>query len=137
MTEHVTYKGLILDFGGVVTTDFYGALAAFSERAGLDPGAFTRVLREDPEGREAFHAVERGAIPQREFEITMGRLLGLPDDGLLAAALADLGPRPEIIDLVKRARSEASSSRRSATHGAPGRTTPTTAGTWTECSTPW
>ena len=105
MTGHVTYKGLILDFGGVVTTDFYGALAAFSERAGLDPGALTRVLREDPEGREAFHAVERGAIPQREFEVTMGRLLRLPDDGLLAAALADLAPRPEVIDLVKRARS--------------------------------
>ncbi len=100
----MAYKGLILDFGGVVTTDFYGALAAFSSRAGLDPGAFTRALREDPVGREAFHAVERGAIPQREFEITMGRLLGLPADGLLAAALADLGPRPEVIDLAKRAR---------------------------------
>jgi hypothetical protein len=34
----------------------------------------------------------------------MGRLLGLPDNGLLAAALADLAPRPAIIDLVKRAR---------------------------------
>jgi putative hydrolase of the HAD superfamily len=105
VTGRVTYKGLILDFGGVVTTDFYGALAAFSERAGLDPGAFTRVLREDPEGRVAFHAVERGAIPQREFEVTMGRLLGLPDEGLLAAALADLEPRREVTDLVKRARS--------------------------------
>ena len=101
---HVTFKGLILDFGGVVTTDFYGALGAFSERAGLDRGAFVRALRDDPEGREAFHAVERGAIPQREFEITVGRILGLPDDGLLAAALADIRPRPEVIDLIKRAR---------------------------------
>jgi putative hydrolase of the HAD superfamily len=31
-----TYAGLILDFGGVVTTDFYGALAAFGVRSGLD-----------------------------------------------------------------------------------------------------
>ena len=137
MTEHVTYQGLILDFGGVVTTDFYGALAAFSERAGLDPGAFTRVLREDPEGREAFHAVERGAIPQREFEVTMGRLLGLPDEGLLAAALADLGPRPGSSTWRRGRARTASSSRRSATRGAPGRTTRTTAGTWTPCSTPW
>jgi putative hydrolase of the HAD superfamily len=99
-----TYTGLILDFGGVVTTDFYGALAAFSMRSGLDAGAFVRVLREDPEGREAFHAAECGQIPQRDFEVIMGRLLRLPDDGLLAAALADLEPRPAIIDMVKRAR---------------------------------
>jgi putative hydrolase of the HAD superfamily len=99
-----TYAGLILDFGGVVTTDFYGALAAFSVRSGLDAGAFVRVLREDPEGRAAFHAAECGKIPQRDFEVIMGRLLGLPDSGLLAAALSDLEPRPVIMDLVKRAR---------------------------------
>lgn len=99
-----TYSGLILDFGGVVTTDFYGALSAFSERAGLDAGAFVRVLRETDEGRAALAAVERGQMPQREFEQTMGRLLGLDDDGLLAKALADLRPRPEIIDLTRQAR---------------------------------
>ena len=60
-----TYPGRILDFGGVVTTDFYGALAAFSVRSGLDAGAFVRVPRDDPEGREAFHAAECGQIPQR------------------------------------------------------------------------
>jgi epoxide hydrolase-like predicted phosphatase len=100
----MTYSGLILDFGGVVTTDFYGALSAFSVREGLDAVAFVRVLREDPEGRKAFHAVECGQIPQRDFEVTMGRLLGLDDNGLLANALADLRPRPEIIDLTRRAR---------------------------------
>jgi putative hydrolase of the HAD superfamily len=100
----MTYSGLILDFGGVVTTDFYGALSAFSERAGLEDGAFVRVLREHPEGRKALAAAERGEISQREFEVTMGRLLGLDDNGLLADALSDIRPRPEIIDLTARAR---------------------------------
>jgi HAD superfamily hydrolase (TIGR01509 family) len=99
-----TYKGLILDFGGVVTTDFYGALDAYSERAGLGEGAFVRALRENPEGRAALAAVECGQMPQREFEQTIGRLLGVDDTGLLAAALADLKERPEIIDLTARAR---------------------------------
>ena len=98
------YKGLILDFGGVVTTDFYGALDAFGERAGLGAGAFVRALREVPGGRRALAAVERGQITQREFEQTMGRLLGTDDDGLLARALADLRPRPEITGLTRRAR---------------------------------
>jgi putative hydrolase of the HAD superfamily len=100
----VSYKGLILDFGGVVTTDFYGALDAFSERAGLDRGAFVRTLREIPEGRAALAAVESGQMPQREFEQAMGRLLGLDDNGLLEKALADLRPRPEVISLTRRAR---------------------------------
>jgi putative hydrolase of the HAD superfamily len=100
----MSYNGLLLDFGGVVTTDFYGALNAFSERAGLDSGAFVRTLREVPEGRQALAAVECGQMSQRDFEITMGRLLGLDDSGLLAKALADLKPRPEVIDLTRRAR---------------------------------
>jgi putative hydrolase of the HAD superfamily len=102
----VSYKGLILDFGGVVTTDFYGALNAFSERAGLDRGAFVRTLREVPEGRAALAAVESGQMPQREFEQAMGHLLGRDDNGLLERALADLRPRPEIIGLTRRARAQ-------------------------------
>jgi epoxide hydrolase-like predicted phosphatase len=104
VTGMTTYAGLILDFGGVVTTDFYGALDAFSERAGLADRAFVRALRENPEGRAALAAVERGQLPQREFERTMGRLLGVDDAGLLAEALADLKPRPEVLDLTRRAR---------------------------------
>jgi putative hydrolase of the HAD superfamily len=102
----MSYGGLILDFGGVVTTDFYGALDAFSERAGLGSGAFVRTLREVPEGRAALAAVESGNMPQREFEQVMGRLLGLDDNGLLENALADLRPRPEIINLTRRARAQ-------------------------------
>jgi putative hydrolase of the HAD superfamily len=101
-----TYKGLILDFGGVVTTDFYGALDAFSERAGLGERAFVRALRESAQGRAALAAVECGQLPQREFERTMGRLLGTDDNGLLARALADLRPRPEVIGLTRRARAQ-------------------------------
>jgi putative hydrolase of the HAD superfamily len=99
----MTYTGLILDFGGVVTTDFYGALDAFSQRAGLGPGAFTAALRTG-EGRQALEAVECGQITQQGFEVTMGRILGLDHAGLLGRALADLRPRPEVTDLVHRAR---------------------------------
>jgi len=100
----MTFRGLILDFGGVVTTDFYGALSAFSERTGLDAGAFTAALRNTADGRQALAAVECGQITQRQFEQTMGRLLGLDDNGLLGRALADLRPRPEVIRLVQQAR---------------------------------
>lgn len=98
-----TYKGLILDFGGVVTTDFYGALDAWSTRAGLGDHAFTEALS-TPQGHRALAGAETGQIPQAEFEQVMAGLLGVPARGLLAAALADLKPRPEMTELASRAR---------------------------------
>ena len=75
----MSYQGLILDFGGVVTTDLSAELSAFCIREGLDPGAFARVLNDDREGRNAFEDVESAKISQREFEATIGRLLGVAD----------------------------------------------------------
>jgi epoxide hydrolase-like predicted phosphatase len=100
----MNYSGLILDFGGVVTTDLFAELSVFCAREGLDPGVFVRVLRDDAKGREAFEAVEAGKIPQREFEVIIGRLLGVDDQGLLRRALGGLRPRPEVLDLIQRTR---------------------------------
>lgn len=98
------YRGLILDFGGVVTTDLFAELEAFCIREGLASDAFVRVLRDVTEGRNAFHAVEAGQIPQRTYEVIIGRLLGVDDRGLLRRALGGLRPRPQVLDLVRRAR---------------------------------
>jgi epoxide hydrolase-like predicted phosphatase len=62
------------------------------------------VLRDVPEGRDALAAVECGQMPQREYEQVIGGLLGVPDTGLLARALTDLQPRPEVLDLTRQAR---------------------------------
>jgi len=102
--NRVSYQGLVLDFGGVVTTDLYAELSAFCVREGLEPGAFARVLTGDPAGSHAFEEVEAGKISQREFEVTIGRLLGVDDHGLLARALGGLRPRPEVLSLIQRAR---------------------------------
>jgi putative hydrolase of the HAD superfamily len=101
----MTYGGLLLDFGGVVTTDPLDELSAFCEREGLAPDAFARVLAGDA-GRAAYQAVEAGKISQRDFEVTLGKLLGVADRGLLNRALGGLRPRAEILELVRRARSE-------------------------------
>jgi epoxide hydrolase-like predicted phosphatase len=101
----MTYGGLLLDFGGVVTTDPLAELSAFSVRESLAPDAFARVLRGGA-GRAAYQAVEAGKISQREFEVTIGGLLGVADRGLLNRALGGLRPRAEVLELVKRARFE-------------------------------
>jgi epoxide hydrolase-like predicted phosphatase len=101
----MSYGGLLLDFGGVITTDPLAELSAFCAREGLDPDAFASVLHGGA-GLAAYQAVEEGKISQRDFEVTVGGLLGVPDRGLLTRALGGLRPRAEILELVKRARSE-------------------------------
>jgi epoxide hydrolase-like predicted phosphatase len=97
-------RGLILDFGGVVTTDFHAALAAFCTREGLPPDAVSRALHDTAAGRRALAAVECGRISQREFEIILAGLIGVDGQGLLARALVDLRPRGPVLDLVARVR---------------------------------
>jgi putative hydrolase of the HAD superfamily len=97
-------RGLILDFGGVVTTDFYGALAAFCEREGLPPDAIRHALRDTPRGQAALAAVEAGQITQRDYELELADLLGLDPQGLLGRALADLRPCEPVLALVDHAR---------------------------------
>jgi hypothetical protein len=76
----MSYRGLILDFGGVVTTDLYAEMSAFCVREGLAHDAVVRVLRGTAEGREAIEAVEAGAISQRHSET--------PSDGCSASMTA-------------------------------------------------
>ena len=100
----VAYQGLVLDFGGVITTDFYACLSAFCLREGLAPDAVTHALATIPEGRDVFTAVETGRVPQRQLELMLARLLGVSGEDLAARMLSGLHPRPEAADLAKHAR---------------------------------
>jgi hypothetical protein len=46
------YRGLLLDFGGVVTTDFFASLGAYRERLGRPHDSFRNLVTTDPTGRE-------------------------------------------------------------------------------------
>lgn len=100
--EH--YWGLLLDFGGVVTTDFFASLGANCERLGLPHDRFRNLVTADPVGRELYHQVERGELSQPEFERGIARLLGVEPDGLVRGLLADLRPDPLMTDAVAQAR---------------------------------
>jgi putative hydrolase of the HAD superfamily len=100
----VAYQGLILDFGGVITTDFYGCLATFCVREGIAPDSVIRALSAVPDGRDTFAAAEAGRVPQRALELMLARKLGVRGEDLIARMLAGLRPRPETADLARRAR---------------------------------
>jgi putative hydrolase of the HAD superfamily len=101
MTHH---EGLLLDFGGVVTTDFFAALGAHCERLGLPHDSFRNLVTADPEGRQLYHQVERGELSQPEFEQRIAQLLRVKPTGLIRGLLADLRPEPLMAEAVERAR---------------------------------
>jgi putative hydrolase of the HAD superfamily len=99
-----SYEGLLLDFGGVVTTDFFASLGAHCERLGLPHDSFRNLVTTHPEGRELYHQVERVQLSQPAFEQKIAQLLGVQPDGLIQGLLADLRPEPLIVEAVARAR---------------------------------
>ncbi|MEV5607465.1 HAD-IA family hydrolase [Streptomyces sp. NPDC052225] len=101
MSSHVSrgprLKGLVLDFGGVLTTPLLPAALAFERREGLAEGTLLTDLALTPEGIRITEDLERGAIGQREWNAVAGRLLRVRPDNLMGRIFADLRPEPTVI----------------------------------------
>ena len=100
----MTRRALLLDFGGVITTDFYGALRSFCAREGLAPDAIEAVLKTRPDVRAVLKDAECGRVPQGTLEAVLGDALGVPADGLVRRAGADLRPCQAVLGVAARAR---------------------------------
>lgn len=70
MTYH---KGLVLDFGGVLTTPLFPAALAFEKRAGLPEGTLLDALYLDPEMVRRTEELERGTLTQTQWNTAAGR----------------------------------------------------------------
>ena len=69
--------GLLIDWGGVLTTSMMGSFDAFSVREGLGEHAVRRAFRDQPEARQALIDLESGDIPLAEFERRLAAALGV------------------------------------------------------------
>ncbi len=65
-------KGLLVDFGGVLTTDVFKSFREFCEREGLDPDTVRRMFREDPEALAVLRRLERGELTEEQFAAEFG-----------------------------------------------------------------
>ncbi|MBB5933995.1 HAD-IA family hydrolase [Streptomyces zagrosensis] len=97
-------KGLILDFGGVLTTSVPACSVAFDRRVGLPEGTFLSVIAKNPEGAALYADLERGTITQAEWNERTGALLGIDGTNLLGRVLQDLHPEPSVIAAAQAAR---------------------------------
>jgi putative hydrolase of the HAD superfamily len=98
-------RGLLVDFGGVLTSNVFESFRRFCEREGLDPESVKQVFREDPQAVEELRRVERGEMSEEEFAERLGELLGIEDtDGLIDRLFAEMRPDEAMIGAVRTAR---------------------------------
>jgi putative hydrolase of the HAD superfamily len=99
-------RGLLVDFGGVLTTNVFESFRAFCLDEGLDPDAFLDLFRSDPAARADLRKVETGQIEEEDFARRIGERLGVErTDGLIDRLFARITPDGEMVAAVKRARS--------------------------------
>jgi putative hydrolase of the HAD superfamily len=104
-SDTASKRALVVDYGGVLTTNIWAAFAEFCEGAGLDQNAVLKLFRDDPEALALLRGLETGEIDEAAFEPRFASLLGLGEhQGLIARLFAGLGPDEEMIGAVRAAR---------------------------------
>ena len=110
-------RGVIIDWGGVVTTPILTTVQAWIEADGIDWESYVAVMRPwvigaygaDGVGNPV-HALERGECPAAEFETLLAAKLvtisggPVPAAGLLNRMFAASAPVPAMYDLIRAVR---------------------------------
>ncbi len=99
------FHGLLVDFGGVLTTNIWTSFDLFCESEGLERGTVLKMFRADGEALALLRSLERGAVTDEEFERDFGELLGVDPPGLIERLFAGLSPEQAMIDAVSAVRS--------------------------------
>jgi putative hydrolase of the HAD superfamily len=100
-------SGLLVDFGGVLTTSVFESFASFCREEGL-PEHFVRdAFRSSPEPRQLLFELELGNIEPDDFERRFAAAIGLPGDraeGIVQRLFADSSPDDAMLGAVEAAK---------------------------------
>jgi epoxide hydrolase-like predicted phosphatase len=96
--------GLIVDYGGVLTSDPFASFEAFCAAERLAPDTVRERLRNDPAARDLLARLETGVLTAAEFELAFGALLGVAHPQLLQRMFGGMEPDTAMIDGVRRFR---------------------------------
>ena len=100
-------KGLLVDYGGVLTTNVFDSFRTFCEEEGLDPETIKRRFRDDPRALECVRGLERGELGAEDFSERFGELLELDPvrrAGLIERMFGHIRPDDQMVNAVLRAR---------------------------------
>ena len=98
-TEH---RAVLLDWGGVMTSDLFGSFAAFCAEEDLDPDLLANMFRHDVDARALLIDFECGRIEEPDFEPRLSTALGLTwHNGLIDRLFAGTGLDQAMVDGVR------------------------------------
>lgn len=102
--EDADRAGLLIDWGGVLTSNLFASFHAFCVQAQIDPQALRERFGGDPDFRELLVALEKGELEEPDFELRLAPLLGVEAQGLIDGLFAGVQPDAAMLDAVRRAR---------------------------------
>jgi putative hydrolase of the HAD superfamily len=97
-------SALLIDWGGVLTTNLFVSFHGYCVEAGIDPKLVLGRFRSDPAARELLIALETGELDELDFERKFAALLEVEPDGLIDGLFAGVEPDVAMVDAVRRAR---------------------------------
>src|SRR5579864_5966691 len=103
-SENGRYAGLLIDWGGVLTSDVFDSFRSFCELEGLEPDAIATAFRSDASSRDLLIAFETGALSEEEFETRFAPLIGVAAPGLIDRLFAGSVPDERMLEAVRQVR---------------------------------
>jgi len=97
-------RALLVDYGGVLTTNVYQAFQEFAVREGLPADAVVTALHSGPDARALLIGLEEGTASESEFERGFGALLGVAPEGLIKRMVRGMRRDHRMIDAVRAVR---------------------------------
>lgn len=102
--ETPTRSALLIDWGGVLTTNLFASFHSYCVQAQIDPKLLAGRFRTDPVARELLIALETGELEEAAFERQFAALLEVEPDGLVDGLFAGVAPDEAMVEAVRRAR---------------------------------
>ena len=103
-SENGAYRGLLIDYGGVLTTNLFDSFRSFCELEGVAPELLGPRFFQDRAHRELLIGLETGKLPEEEFEVRLAEALGVDGSGLIDRLFAGSRPDEAMVAAVLRAR---------------------------------
>lgn len=100
----VARGALLVDYGGVLTSDIWSSFSEFCVARGLAPDAAKQLFRDHPDAIEELRSLETGEADIAGFEQRFAGLLGTEPEGLIAGLFEGLTPAEPMIEAVRRTR---------------------------------
>jgi epoxide hydrolase-like predicted phosphatase len=99
--------GLLVDYGGVLTTNVWDSFRDFCRAEGIDREEVKRAFRDRPEAMALLRRLEAGELTEDEFAPLFGPIIGVPaerTEGLVDRLFAGMQPEESMIEALRRAR---------------------------------